>query len=384
MASLTESQQGWLRERFGGRVRFDPIERKIYSHDVGEVPGLIKPLLGRALADAVVQPKDEAELAELARWAAREGVPLVPRAKGTSGYGGVIPVKGGVTLDTRRFQGVVAVDRHTLTATVRAATVWADLESALAKEGLALRVYPSSAPSSTVAGWLAQGGVGYGCYQHGPFLQSVVSARLVLPNGEVRDMAGDELLMVSEALGTTGVISEVTVRVRPLEAEALWAFRFSSAQALAAALRAVDQAGLPLWSVSFINPHMARLKNQLPPRLVHGHPVEEHRPTLPEAYIAVFVAGEGRQAEVEAALPVLASEAGGVLLDEEIAHHEWEERFNLLHVKRLGPSLVPAEVVVPLSGLAATLEGVDSAVRLPFVMEGMVSAGAAERQVTLL
>ena len=67
------------------------------------------------------------------------------------------------------------------------AVVWGDLEKELDKQGLALRTYPSSAPSSTVGGWLAQGGVGYGCYEYGAFRENVVSARVVLPSGEVRE-----------------------------------------------------------------------------------------------------------------------------------------------------------------------------------------------------
>jgi len=39
------------------------------------------------------------------------------------------------------------------------------------------------------------------------------------------------------------------------------------------------------------------------------------------------------------------------LLSDRIAQHEWEHRFKIMLVKRLGPSLVPAEVVVPLSSL---------------------------------
>ena len=37
------------------------------------------------------------------------------------------------------------------------------------------------------------------------------------------------------------------------------------------------------------------------------------------------------------------------ILSDKIAHHEWKHRFKLMVVKRLGPSLVPAEVVIPLS-----------------------------------
>ena len=47
--------------------------------------------------------------------------------------------------------------------------VWEKLDKVLARKDLALRLYPTSAPGSTVGGWLAQGGSGIGSYQYGWF-----------------------------------------------------------------------------------------------------------------------------------------------------------------------------------------------------------------------
>ena len=60
----------------------------------------------------------------LVDWARREQIALVPRGKGTSGYGGAVPARGGIVLDLTRSKGLVAVDEGALTATVRAGTVW--------------------------------------------------------------------------------------------------------------------------------------------------------------------------------------------------------------------------------------------------------------------
>jgi hypothetical protein len=50
---------GFLSKTFGARVSFDPVERMLYSHDVGDIPYLIKPLLGKTTPQAVVQPENE-------------------------------------------------------------------------------------------------------------------------------------------------------------------------------------------------------------------------------------------------------------------------------------------------------------------------------------
>jgi len=388
MRSLSGELQEHLQQTFGTRVAFDRLERLFYSHDVGSLPGLVKPLVGNTLPAGVVQPRSEEEVIELAAFARTNNVPLVPRGKSTSGYGGVMPVKGGLVVDFAWMNQILDVDAEAMTATVQPGVVWEKLEKALNQQGLALRTYPSSAPSSTVGGWLAQGGAGFGAYEYGTFRQNVVSCRAVLPSGEVREFVDDpaagpehSLDLVSEAEGITGLITQVTIRVRPQEPEVVWGARFDSAHDLARALNAIRQAGLPLWSASFVNPKMAELKNQLPPHMEHGHPVETHRPTMPQGYVAILVAPESRQASVEEQISSLVAGAGGELIDGEVARHEWDARFDLMHVKRLGPSLAPAEVLVPLQNLAPALQGIADRVALPMVMEGLVDGNG---EVTLL
>ncbi|MCB0198309.1 MAG: hypothetical protein KDJ65_40580, partial [Anaerolineae bacterium] len=62
---MNVQKQAFLEEKFGSRVSFNSIERKMYSHDIAAMPNLVKPLIGNTLPDAVVQPKTETELAEL-------------------------------------------------------------------------------------------------------------------------------------------------------------------------------------------------------------------------------------------------------------------------------------------------------------------------------
>jgi Fe-S oxidoreductase/FAD/FMN-containing dehydrogenase len=383
MATLKSDQVTWLREQFDGRLSTDMMERKIYSHDLGEMPPLIKPLIGRALADAIVQPKDEQEVATLAQWAARNQIPLVPRGKATSGYGGMIPVKGGITVDFRRMRDVLAVDEENLTVTVEPGLVWQDLEQALARHNLALRLYPSSAPTSTVGGWLAQGGFGYGSFEYGPFSDNVVSACAALPNGEVRAFSGPDLDLIADAEGITGIITQITLHVRPLEDEVVLGAQFADAFQMTAALREVVREGLPLWSISFINPAMARLKNQRPPKIEHNHPIEEKAPALPEEYVVMFAYPASRGAQVVSALEEIVTQNGGQRLPRELTDLEWAERFKIMHIKRLGPSLIPTELVIPLENLDRALDDLESSIHQPLVMEGVIAGGATPQAVLL-
>ena len=206
-----------MRKNLEAGYRFDKTERKLYGHDIAALPSLIKPLLGNTTPDAVVQPETEKELVGLVRWARENNIPLTPRGKASSGYGGVLPVKQGVVVDFYRMNKIIRIDPQALTASVESGVVWEKLDQELERHGLTLRLYPSSYPSSTVGGWLAQGGAGIGSYEAGWFRDNVVSARVVLPDGEIMDLKGEDLDFVSEVEGITGLISEVTIRVQPLE-----------------------------------------------------------------------------------------------------------------------------------------------------------------------
>ncbi len=368
--ALTKAQLDWLEAKFGERYRNQRTERKLYSHDIGELPKLVKPLLGKHLADAVVQPQSEEEIIELVRWASNERIPLVPRGMATSGYGGVLPIKGGIVVDFYRMRRVLKIDRENLTATTQPGIIWEHVDLALKEEGLTLGLYPSSYPSSTVGGWLAQGGGGFGSFEKGWFIQNVVSARVVQGDGTVRELHNDALEMLYEAEGITGIITEVTFRVMPLERMEVLAFAFDQPEAMQRFLEGIVEEQLPIWSLSFVNPDMVYLKNRAP--LAEHAGEEEERVVLPEKYIVTAVYRASDRLSAHRGLEALAQRTQGEMLPPALAHHEWDERFKIMKIKRMGPSLVPAEVVVPLTGLGGTLADLKAQVKQVTAIEGMI------------
>lgn len=373
MARLSQDHLNWLEGVFGERVTTRAVERKLYSHDVGEMPSMIKPLIGTPMADAVVQPASEAELVALIQWAGQAGIPLVPRGKATSGYGGVLPVKGGIVVDFFRMDKVLAVDAEAQTATLEAGIVFEKADRELKKHGFTLRTYPSSYPSATVGGWLAQGGAGFGALEAGWFRDNVVSARVILGDGSLGLFEGDDLDMIYEAEGITGFITQLTIKVMPdmpLEIMSLGCAEAHSLQYMLEGFLATD---MPIWSMHFINPQMAKMKNQAPLQMHQGHPTE-HRVLLPETYIVTIAFRKEDAQHIRSAIAarMTSPQCTAVLLSDEIAQHEWAQRFRIMTVKRLGPSLVPAEVVVPLSGLGAMLAEVEQKVGQPVVKEGVM------------
>ena len=371
MRRLRPADKRWLEEKFGSRVNFNPVERILYGHDIAAVPSLFRPLMGRTEPEAIVQPETEAELVELVQWAGQRKIPVVPRGKGSSGYGGIIPTRRGVVIDFFRMRNVLAIDEESETVTVESGITWEQLDRILMSRGLTLRLYPTSYPSSSAGGWLAQGGAGIGSYEYGWFSDNVVRARVVLPSGEVKELEGEGMGLIADAEGTTGVISQLTLRVQKRHELRVVAIACPDADRLTAVFEEFVRRDLPLWSVVFINPRMAELKNRAPVRTHHGHPAE-HKVILPAAYIATLAFREPDREKIEPFLPEILHACQGEILSQEIADHEWKNRFRLMIVKRLGPSLVPAEVVVPLAKLGEVMEEIENKVNQPVVKEGVV------------
>lgn len=375
---LPESLKAELQEMFGSWVNFSD-EIRYYDHDIGVLPSLVRPLLGKTVPAAVVKAMSEEDVIKLMRWAHKNDIPVVPRASATSGYGGVIPTRGGVVLDLTSLHRIIEVDREAQTATVEPAIVWEDLERKLKPYGLAPRQVPSSAPASTVGGWFAQGGAGYGSFAYGWFSESVVQARVVLPNGEVRELEGEELKNFYGSMGSLGVVTRITIRLREDEPLHPAAYSFNDARKLSAAIKEISAQNLRLYAVNFVNPAGARLKNRVPAKTHHGHPLPKG-PALPEEYVMLVAAFES-DLEVLEKVKEIVEKAGGKTLESEVANHEWEERYNPMKIKRLGPSLVPAEVVVPLNSLYLVLSELEHKISLDFLLEGI---GVKGNEIVLL
>ena len=379
MPGVPERVERSLVDIFGeARVRTDRRERKMYSSDIGAMPKLVKPFVPAGIAGAVVRPAEESQVVEISKLAQREGLALVPRGWATSGYGGVLPQKGAIVVDMSGNQKVLSIDAEKLLVRVEAGAIWENIDREIGLQGLALRLYPSSYPSSSAAGWLAQGGSGFGSYEFGMFKESVTAARVVLPTGEIHEFTGDELASyVADAEGITGIITQVEFRVRKLETEVHRLIAFKNAVSLGKALAQVSTQKLPIWSLTFLNPESTRLKKQLPHH--HGHPYqmahEQYEPTLPEEFLAVIAYPESRRGAIDVALAAIVSAVGGTELDARAAEHEWEQRFAPMRLKRIGPSIVPTEVIVPLTELPAVLAEIDHKIKQPFILEGMVGKG---------
>jgi FAD/FMN-containing dehydrogenase len=136
----------------------------------------------RALPAAAAVPRDADDVAALVRWAAREGMPLVPRGAGTGMPGG--NVGSGVAVDLRtHFRAAPAVDAGGRGAHVEPGTTRAELNAAAAAYGLHFPVDPSSGERCTLGGMIANNAGGAHTVRYGATRAWVRGLDLILADG---------------------------------------------------------------------------------------------------------------------------------------------------------------------------------------------------------
>jgi glycolate oxidase len=210
----------------GDRIVADPDVLAAMSHDEAEwAPA------GRAAAG--VRARSESEVQQVVRICAEFGAAVVPRGAGTGLSGGANAVDGCVVLDLARMDQVVEIDRDNLLCVVQPGVINNDLKAAVAEYGLWYPPDPASAPWSTIGGNVATNAGGLCCLKYGVTRDYVLGMRAVV-GGPVAESAvayGDAvrfgrrttkgvagldmvgLFVGSE--GTLGVVTEVTLRLRP-------------------------------------------------------------------------------------------------------------------------------------------------------------------------
>jgi glycolate oxidase len=203
----------------------------VISHDDAEWAPV-----GRAVAG--VRARTEDEVRHVVRPCAEFGAPVVPRGAGTGLSGGANATDGAVVLDLSRMNQVLEVDSENMTCVVQPGVVNNDLKAAVAAHGLWYPPDPASAPWSTIGGNVATNAGGLCCLKYGVTRDYVLGLRVV--TGAVPDAAGyrtaalgygdvvrlgrktnkgvaglDLTGLLVGAEGTLGVITEVTLRLRP-------------------------------------------------------------------------------------------------------------------------------------------------------------------------
>ncbi|MFX1580428.1 MAG: FAD-binding oxidoreductase, partial [Promethearchaeota archaeon] len=368
----------------------------LYSHDIAALPGIVHDVINPK-ADAVAQPTTAEVVSNLLKYCRQNSIPVVPRGHGTSGYGGALPTRGGIVLEMTRMNEIHHIDKENMTVEVGPGIIWGKLLEELEDEGVSVAAYPSSAPSSTVGGWVAAGGSGIGSTKYGGISEQVVDLEVVLPDGEIirtketseehfrREMEqrsygsgdsfygdvsedmrynSDSTQLFIDSNGTLGVITKVVLKIIPLRHIKPTTLSFRSQNLMVGALQDILEATRPFY-LHFITDQFYRMLNE----------IDKAPPTTGEFIISCSFEGTDDEIETEIEkVKHIVSRYSGTFESEEIAEHEWDERFYPMRIKRLGPSLAPSEVYVPIENLDEYLDHMNEHFKSErFALEGAIT-----------
>ncbi|XP_037082759.1 alkyldihydroxyacetonephosphate synthase, peroxisomal-like [Pollicipes pollicipes] len=180
------------------------------------------------LVDVVVWPESHEHVVRLVQLSGEHDVALIPYGGGTSVTGALLRPAGEprtvASVDTSQMARVLSVCPTNLTARCEAGIIGQDLERVLQSQGFTCGHEPDSYEFSSLGGWVATRASGMKKNVYGNIEDLLVHVRLVTPRGVLergcrapRLSAGPDLhQVVLGSEGTLGIITEVTLKIRPV------------------------------------------------------------------------------------------------------------------------------------------------------------------------
>ncbi|MAM54856.1 FAD-linked oxidase C-terminal domain-containing protein [Microbacterium sp. UBA3394] len=309
---------------------------------------------------AVVHAGSVEDVQATLRVATATGTPVVTRGAGTGLAGAANAGDGEIALSVRGMDRILEVRPDDLIAVVEPGILNADLNAALAPQGLWWAPDPASRAISTVGGNIATGAGGLLCAKYGVVRDAVLGVDVVLADGRllrlghrtVKGVTGLDLtsLMIGSE-GTLGVIVGATLKLRrtvPGEVCTI-AATFPAVRDAATASAAVTASG--------VQPAIMELMDAASLAAVHAH-LGLTAPTPGASQLTIQTDGISAAADAEAIGRMLADAGGTVAVTRDPVGGE-----RLLAVRRamhpamerLGTTLIE-DVSVPRSALPAMFD----------------------------
>ena len=338
-----------LTAAFGNRV--------VTSQAVREQHGNTVTWIVNQPPDVVVYPQSTEEVQQIVRICSANRVPVIPFGVGTSLEGHVNAPRGGVSIDFRDMNKVLAVHAEDLDCIIEPGITRKALNEQLRDSGLFFPIDPGA--DASLGGMAATRCSGTNAVRYGTMKDNVIALKVVLANGEVIDTArrarktaaGYDLtrLMVGSE-GTLGIITQLTLRLSGIpEAISGGTCPFPSVEACCNTAIHTIQSGIPVARIELLDALQVRACN------LHS---KLGLPETPMLFLE-FHGTEASVAEQSTRFGEIAAEFGGgpftwTTRPEErtrlwdARHHAAMSNFAL----RPGASMVATDVCVPISRLA--------------------------------
>jgi glycolate oxidase len=170
---------------------------------------------------AVVLPETTEQIAQVLKYLAQEGVPVIPRGAGTSLSGGAIPQEDAVIVGLSRMIKILDTNYENRTLTVQAGATNLSISDAVASHGFFYAPDPSSQLACSIGGNIGMNSGGAHCLKYGVTTNNLLGVKMVLIDGTVVELGGehldapglDLLGIICGSEGQLGIVTEATVRL---------------------------------------------------------------------------------------------------------------------------------------------------------------------------
>jgi D-lactate dehydrogenase (cytochrome) len=307
--------------------------------------------------DAVVFPQSTEDVQDIVRICAAHRVPVIPYGTGTSLEGHVNAPLGGVSIDVRDMNKVLAVHAEDLDCVVQPGITRKALNEYLRDQGVFFPIDPGA--DASLGGMAATRCSGTNAVRYGTMKDNVLSLKVVTASGELmttarrakKSSAGYDLtrLFVGSE-GTLGVITELTLKLAGIpEAISGGICPFPSVEACCNAAILTIQSGIPIARIELLDALQVRAVNLYSKLNLRETPM----------LFLEFHGTEAGVAEQSERFGEIAQELGGGPFEWTTRPEErtrlWDARHNAAFstfTLRPGASMIPTDVCVPLSRLA--------------------------------
>src|SRR5271154_4673478 len=360
--AMVETQEGAARDRNAVDAVIAALaamvgNRLVTSQAVREQHANTLTWVGNQPPDAVVFPQTTEEVQEIVRLCAAERVPVIGFGAGTSLEGQVNAPHGGICLDFRDMNRVLAVHAEDLDCVVEPGITRKQLNEYLRDQGLFFPIDPGA--DASLGGMASTRASGTNAVRYGTMKDNVLALKVVLANGEVmttarrarKSSAGYDLTrLIVGSEGTLGVITELTLRLTGIpEAISSGVCPFPSVEAACNATILTIQSGIPVARIELLDTLQVRASNAY------------SKLGLPETPV-LFLEFHGSEASVAGQsqrFAEIARELGGGPFDwatrAEDRSRLWQARHDAYWAARglrPGAQAIASDVCVPISKLA--------------------------------
>jgi D-lactate dehydrogenase (cytochrome) len=349
-----EKAVGALLARFGNKVATSQAVREQHGHTTTWI--------ANQPPDAVVFAASTEDVQDTVRICAEHRVPVIPFGTGTSLEGHVNAPFGGVSIDLREMNRVLAVHPEDLDCVIEPGVTRKALNEHLRDQGLFFPLDPGA--DASLGGMAATRASGTNAVRYGTMKDNVISLKAVLPDGEImrtaqrakKSSAGYDLTrLFIGSEGTFGVITELTLKLHGIpEAISSAVCPFPSVEAACQATIMTIQNGIPVARIELMDALQVSACN------TYSKLGLAETPTL----FLEFHGSEAGVAEQAERFGDIAAEFGGGpsvwTTKAEERTKLWQARHDAYHaVVQLRPGSRPlaTDVCVPISRLAEAVAG---------------------------